>query len=173
MRAGKHIARATGQYEFGVTDNGKENVALTFVIIEGPAAGERCSAYLYFTEKTTERTLESLRYCGWAGDNVTDLTGIDTNPVELDVQEDTYEGKTRLKVAWINALRGPQVKNAMDDNAKKAFAARMKGAAMAVDKSKAAKVDYTPAAVAPSAGDYDGGGQHDGDPGPSDDDIPF
>jgi hypothetical protein len=140
---GTFVAKAES-YDFGVSEKNTEFVAVVFRIEEGENFGERVTWNGYFTEKTIKRTLESLRYCGWSGDMVTDLTGIDKNKVQLVIKEEEFEGKLRTKVEWVNRLGGMAVKNRMDDATRKAFAARLKGAAMSVSKDLAKEVTVAP-----------------------------
>jgi hypothetical protein len=125
------------EWDLGYSESGKEQVAVAFQLEEGVDAGQRITWRGYFTEKTTERTLQSLRYCGWDGINLADLTGLDKNLVQLVIENEEYNGKTYSKVAWVNQLGGLALKNRMDDKARAAFAAKMKGAALAVPKDLA------------------------------------
>lgn len=118
--------------QFGYTNGGKEQVAVTF-LLEG---GQRLTWYGYFTEKTEERTFESLRYCGWEGTDLSDLTGIDRNEVELVVEEEEYDGKVKSKVQWVNRPSSPVMARPMDKAQVKSFAERMKGKLLAYDRSK-------------------------------------
>lgn len=136
INPGTYVAKAES-YDFGVSDKNTEFVTVTFRIEEGENIGERINWNGYFTEKTTQRTLESLRYCGWSGDNVADLSGIEKNLVQIVVKNEEYQGKTYTKIEWVNRLGGMSIKNRMDETARKAFAAKMKGAAMSVSKDLA------------------------------------
>jgi hypothetical protein len=140
MKPGTYVARAT-EWDLGTTDNGKDYIGVLFRIEEGEAVGQTITWYGYFTEKTEQRTIESLRYCGWEGHNFADLNGLDKNLVKIVVDEEEYEGRIRTKVQWINRLGSMAIKNVMDDKARAAFAARMKGAAMAISKDLAKGVD--------------------------------
>jgi hypothetical protein len=131
IEPGKYRARATDA-KLGVAQTGSDTVAVAFELLDQP--GQHITWYGYFTEKTVDRTMESLRYCGWEGDDVSDLSGIDANEVEIVVEhEDDKEGKPRARVKWINRAGSSkaQLKTEMNDAQKKAFAARMKGAALA------------------------------------------
>jgi hypothetical protein len=131
INEGKYKARATDA-KLGVAQTGNDTVAVAFELLDHP--GEHITWYGYFTEKTVDRTMESLRYCGWQGDDVSDLTGISSNEVEIVIEhEEDREGKTRARVKWVNRAGSSkaQLKNEMNDAQKKAFAARMKGAALA------------------------------------------
>ena len=66
----------------------------------------------HLTEKAQARTLDSLKTMGYLfqTDNMSDLAenkGFDkTVTFEADVQEEIYEGKTQIKVKWINPIGG-------------------------------------------------------------------
>lgn len=115
----------------GYTSGGNEQVAVRLRIVEGDEAGHEITWHGYFTEKTTERTLESLRHLGWKGDDLFDLSGIDANDVSIVVEEEEYDGKLQSKVRWINAAGGLAMKERMSEGDAKRFAQRMKGAAVA------------------------------------------
>jgi hypothetical protein len=142
MKSGTYVARAT-DWDLGTTDNGKDYIGVFFKIEEGEFLGETITWYGYFTEKTEQRTIESLRYCGWEGHDFTKLEGLSRNPVKIVIDEEEYEGKKRLKVQWVNRLGSMAIKNTMDDKKRAAFSARMKGAAMAISKDLAKSVEVS------------------------------
>jgi hypothetical protein len=118
----------------GFTNNGNEQIGVVFEVVEGDCAGEEITWYGFFTEKTAQRTIESLRYCGWQGN---DLASIDVEDipkvVQIVVEEDEYEGKRRLRVQWVNRDgAGLAMKTRLAGSAAASFAARMKGLCMAV-----------------------------------------
>jgi hypothetical protein len=124
----------------GFTNAGKEQVAVAFELVEQP--GQRITWYGLFRTEITgqerisqcERTMESLRLCGWNTDDLSDLAGISDNEVELTIDHETdLKGETRARVKWVNApgSGGPALKNIMPDAQKKSFAAKMKAAAIA------------------------------------------
>lgn len=125
---GKHKARGT-EAALGLTAGGKEEVAVALVILDGEHAGDSITWHGYFTEKTQQRTIESLRYLGWEGDNLAVLDGIDRNEVTIVVEhEEGQDGKTYAKVRWINGPGGGlALKERMDPGAAAAFAQRMRG----------------------------------------------
>jgi hypothetical protein len=136
MKAGLYVAKAES-WELATSENGKEYIAISFEIMEGEAIGRRVPWRGFFTEKTQTRTLEALRYCGWDGHDFLKLDGMNKNLVQLDISEEEYKGKMYPKVQWVNRLGGMAVKNAMTDAQRAAFAARMKGPALAVPKDLA------------------------------------
>jgi hypothetical protein len=178
ISAGRHKARAV-EGALGMTGTGKEQVGVMMEITAGEHAGETITWYGFFTEKTIERTMESLRHMGWSGDDLSDLTGIDANEVTIVIEHETGDdGKERARVKWVNAGGGGlAMRDVMDADAAKAFAQRMKGAAIASRQAMGA-----PPAQRSNGGGQRGGygsgsggsrGGYDDDPGPDDRDIPF
>lgn len=121
----------------GYAGNGTEQVGIDFVITEGPSEGQHITWYGFFTDKTADRTIESLRVLGWEGTDLCDLTGIDKNPVELVIEAEEYndprngEIKTRSRVRWINRAGGLQMKDMMSQQQAREFSARMRGKVVA------------------------------------------
>lgn len=177
IEAGTYYARGT-DVEFGFANN-KEQVAVRFRIEGGNADGQELAWFGFFTDKSAERTMEALRFCGWEtndlGDISTDVVG--RNLVKIVVEHDEYDGKTRAKIAWVNRAGGPLVKNSMDAGQKTDFARRMKALAMKVPAKLAAasNVEAPPA----TSGSNGAGGGHSrdddfgGDPGHYADDPGF
>jgi len=130
---GKHNAKAV-QWEWGLTKDGKDQMAVQFEIVEGEAAGTRLTWYGYFTDKSQERTLQALRYCGWKNDDIVNMEGMGDLLVQIVVgyEEQTVgknAGKIVAKVQWVNQLGGGgpiKLDRPMDANQKRMFAARMK-----------------------------------------------
>ena len=79
----------------------------------------------YFTDAAWERTVESLRTCGWSGSDVSNIEDLGANEVELVIEDDTYDGKTRAKVKWINKIGGVALGAPLAGDKMKAFAAAM------------------------------------------------
>jgi hypothetical protein len=113
----------------------KEQVAVELVILDGGEhEGKRITWYGFFTEKTIETTLKSLRTLGWEGDDLSDLSGIDTKDAYAVIaHEEGQDGKVRARVRWINESPngGLALKTRMDEGAAKAFAERMRGHVLA------------------------------------------
>src|SRR5579862_677136 len=106
LSPGYYRARAI-EWALGKTDKGNRQVAVRFQTFDDEdRPGEAITWYGYFTEKTAERTLESLQHCGWTGDDITDLSGIERNEVQLVVENEEYEGKVHARVAWVNLPGG-------------------------------------------------------------------
>jgi hypothetical protein len=131
---GIYLATPMPGAALGYTSKGTESVGVEFVLKE---SGQRVSWYGYFSEKTTERTIEALRFCGWTGQDLSDLSeiGQDQNvEVNLVIEQEEYEGKVRAKVQWVNRAGGLAMASPLDANQAKSFAQRMKGAVLAFDQ---------------------------------------
>ena len=129
MDDGRYTARAV-QAVLGRTKGGAPQIAVEFKLENGQTR----TWYGYFTDGTRDRTIEALRFCGWRGSDLTDLTGIDTNDVSLVLETEEWEGKRIQKIQWVNRLGGIALVERMGENEARAFAASMKGAVLAVDQ---------------------------------------
>lgn len=115
------------------TSKGNDQIAVDFVLLEGPNEGHHITWYGYFTDETWERTIESLRHMGWGGSDLSDLSGIESNEVRLVIEhEPDLQGEYRARVKWVNSLGGIAVKDRMDNGQSKAFAAKMRGRILAL-----------------------------------------
>lgn len=133
---GTHAARAIAA-KLGETSKGDTQVAVEFEITDLPDGPRRITWYGFFTEKTEDRTIEALRICGWTGTDFTDMqVGAD---VSLVIEDDTWEGKTRAKVKWVNRPGGIAMAKPMDAAKAAAFSARMKGKLLAFDQAAGTK----------------------------------
>ncbi len=90
----------------GYTSKNNEQVVVRFAIVGGPHDGESVQWFGFFTDACFDRTIRSLRYCGWQGDDVADLTGIDANEVDIVVGHNEYKGKITPRVSWVNQVGG-------------------------------------------------------------------
>ena len=168
LRNGKYPARAIGA-ALGFTRNNSPQIAVELQITEGESAGQTITWFGYFTEKTEERTLESLRTLGWQGDDLDKLDTV-TGDCSIVVEQETWEGKTSAKVQWINKVGGGLALSApMDAGAARAFAERMKGKVIASRQASGTQTPSSkPTSKTPSTS------RHPNAPeGVSDSDIPF
>jgi hypothetical protein len=141
---GTYKARAR-EWALGMSQNGKEQIAVLFDLVGGPHDGQSITWFGYFTDAAVDRTLDSLRHCGWSSDNLAELDGLDQNEVEIVVDEEFYEGKTRTKVKWVNRPSRLALKEQLSPQAAQAFAARLRG------RTVAHKQKYGAQPAAPSA----------------------
>lgn len=108
IQPGKYRARAQADsVQFGVSKNGNEQIAITFDILDegdGPT-GHTITWIGFFTEKTEARTVESVGHCGWdMALGPTHADRVADNVVELVIEDEPYEGKSYVKVKWINRI---------------------------------------------------------------------
>ena len=164
--AGTHRARAQ-EWQLGMSSTGKEQIGVMFQLVGGPHDGKHITWFGYFTDNTVDRTLDSLRHCGWDSDSLADLDSLGVNEVELVIEDEVYEGKTRSKVKWVNRVSRLQMKEQMSQAQIQAFAAKLRG------KTVASKQKYG-GQPSVSNGRRPEQQSFGGDPGPTDDDqIPF
>ncbi len=94
--------------QFGKTNSGKTFVLLNFEILDGPSAGKTISWRGFFTtEKAEKRTVESLRYCGFRGEELSAASAQELDQeVSIAIDHEEYEGKVRDRVKWVNRPGG-------------------------------------------------------------------
>lgn len=88
-----------------------------------PAVFERAQTFLFFSGPAAPYSVERLRACGCKGDDVSDLTGIDTNVVDVQVKTEMYEGAPKKRMQIISGGGRFETKKPVDP---KLFAARVK-----------------------------------------------
>lgn len=86
--------------------SGSEYIGIVMQVAEGDCKGEEVGGRLFWTEKTQEQTRKALAHLGWKGEVDADgtLVGL-PNVVDFGVVEDTYGGRTSLKVDWVGEPR--------------------------------------------------------------------
>jgi len=140
---GTYRARATGACVLGTSANkGTPFLEFYLKVLEGEHAGALVRWTGYFTENTSERTIQALLLCGWHGEDPSEfgdgtLHGLDANDVDIVVEIEEYEkdGETKhaARVQWINRPGGYlNVENAMNTEAAKGFGERMRGLVVAM-----------------------------------------
>ncbi len=110
---GRYPARAV-DHEFGVTPTkGTRFIRIKFEILDGEHRGQITHWDGWFTEKTLERTLDSMENCGWDGGSIGSPVGIGSKGCEIQVEHEENEGRTYAKVAWVNRQGGGKLKEDM------------------------------------------------------------
>lgn len=138
IAAGTYRGRAIkGSEQYGQTKNGNDQIVIDLNLED---IGEKVSTFLVFTDKAAEYSLDRLRACGWTGDDLSNLAGIDVNEVEVEVKYEQYNGETKMKVQILTGGGAVKLKDQLDDKGRKAFAAKYKDLA----KSVTAKVATAP-----------------------------
>jgi hypothetical protein len=89
---------------FGEAGTGTKQAVVTFRILRGERAGETITWFGSMTKESWMRTLESFRYMGWKGDDLV-ASPLDQE-VELEIENEEYNGKWQAKVAWVNPAGG-------------------------------------------------------------------
>ena len=145
IEAGTHQARANS-WALGKASTGTVQVAVEF----GLSDGRSITWFGPLTEKALEHTVKGLRACGWEGADISELAvptcGLDKNEVELVVEVEEYNGETRAKVRWVNAVGGGlRMAATLEGGELAAFAAKLKGRILGLDPSSAARRAAGPA----------------------------
>jgi hypothetical protein len=127
-------------------DKGTPFVGVMFEVVGGDFNGQKLKWEGYLTEKTAERTLESLQHCGWTGDDLSVFAKPEgakllTNEVDLVVEMEPGikdDGKEYPKVQWVNrAGSGPKFTGAaLDAGEAAAFGQKFRGLALALKAKK-------------------------------------
>jgi len=167
--------------QFGMTKGGegkepKKQVAINFELLEGPDAGERMVWFGYFSDATWERTVESLRYCGFKGDDLSDVVNQKLNQeVSIVVKHEEYQGETKARVAWVNKARsGFKMTAPMANKDLALFASAMKSRVARVPAVEADKVEEVKKPTPLPSGDAGAkSASGAGTPLKGDDDCPF
>lgn len=146
LTEGTYVAVARS-FDFGVTDNDNNFIKVGFEIIEGEYKGQFISWFGYFTKETAKRTVESLRYCGWSGDKISEeMPGMGTQKVRIVVGEDEYDGKKRLRVNWVNKIGAPKpLRNRLDTSGLGALNAGLSDIIMTTPTEDGVKFEGKPA----------------------------
>jgi hypothetical protein len=130
-----------GSLQLGRASTGTEQVGGTFEITEGERAGERKLWIGFLSDAAIDRTFEALCNCGWATPDFQDaFKQFHLNEVELLLRDEAQKDGTLIeRVAFVNQIgRGRFVmKDQMNENEVRAFAARVKGKAVALQQSRA------------------------------------
>jgi hypothetical protein len=114
----------------GQSSTGKDQVEIVFVFYDRKTLTniER-SGWFYLTPAAFDRTIETLRVCGWTSDDLSDLSSISetTSPdVEVVMGEEEYEGKIKLKLKYVNKWRERQEREPLEPAKAREFAEVMR-----------------------------------------------
>ena len=147
-------------------NNGNDQIAID---VEIPSLNRAFTTFLYFSDAAAPYAIDRLRACGWQGDDLSNLAGIDANEVDVQIKYEVFDGKERMKIDIATGGGRVKLENVMTPQQRKAFAARMKPAlkgAAATTQSLPRQYPAPRAAQTPAqdtAQHYDASG----------DDIPF
>lgn len=163
---GRYRARAK-EWGLGESSTGKEQVAVAFEFTDSEYIGQGLTWYGYFTESALDITVRALRTMGWSGTDLLELSGLDTNEVELVVENEEYNGRTSAKVQFVNPIGGLALKTPMTPEKQKSFAAQMRERIAALDAFEGRKPAAKPKSTVKRPADPRP------EPPPISDDIPF
>jgi len=156
--AGTYAVRAIkGSEQYGYAKTGTPQVGIDLEFIGGEHEGATATTVLYFSENAKKYAFERLRALGWSGDDVGDLTGIDTNEAQATVTYESFEGKERMKVDIRTGGGGMRFEKTMDAAQRRAFGAQLRGDA-AASRPAGAPASRAPAAGGAAQGFGNGGG---------------
>ncbi len=130
----KKRARAVGA-AIGKAGTGTHQIAIEFEFLDEQGG---ITYYGPLTDAAFPYTMKAIRAAGFVGDDLADLTSLcdgSAPDVTLVIGPETYNGKTTLKVKFINSMGGLALKDALQGEDLKAFARRMKGPIVAFDRS--------------------------------------
>jgi hypothetical protein len=147
----KYNARACSGASFAPASTGNKQIAINMEVTDGEFAGSTIAWISTFHDTAdkngvtgSERIIQSLQYMGWQGDDLTELVEITDEQarqmlpetVSIVCEPDTFDGKTRLKVKWVNKQGGKfAFKEAESKSDMRSFAAQMKSTVKAVRAS--------------------------------------
>lgn len=124
---GDYPIRAT-KHRWGWSENKYPQIGISLTVTEGPYKGRRLTWYATFSDAAAEWTIKGLRALGMKGDDAErDIDTIYTSEAAATavVANETYQGKTRAKVKFINGA-DIIMKNEMNGNELRSFSQRMK-----------------------------------------------
>lgn len=107
IKAGKYMAKAL-QGAFGKSkEKNTPQVGVEFAFNTPEGTRETIWWVGFFTEKAKEKALETLALIGFNGDDRFGADSFDHNAeVEIVIELETYEGKSRPRVTWVNEPGG-------------------------------------------------------------------
>lgn len=101
-------------YAITTTQGGDPQVAILFDYNDHEGTPHEITWFGTLKEgKGQEITLKTLLYCGFAGTDPAELaSGVESNlldtvtPVKITIEENNYNGKTSMRVQWVNRIGG-------------------------------------------------------------------
>ncbi len=153
---GTYRARAVADsHVLGRSKNkGTEQSTVEFELLAEGFVGQRISWVGYHTDKSWERTAESLRHAGWTGDDLseTPLPGLGSTEVDLVIDDEEYDGKTYSRVQFVNKPGALVIGTPMNPDEARGFAAKMRQR-IAAQRAQSGKPAQGSAAAQPTAQD--------------------
>lgn len=115
------------KHKWGATSNGAEQIGVLVSVEEGPAQGRRFVWYGSWTEAALPITFDGLVALGWAGKSLGTITeDVKPGAEAMGVfAYETYEGKQRLRLNFINPMRTIRFAKPLEEAARKVLAQRV------------------------------------------------
>jgi len=122
MKFGIFKARAVKEAtQYGESQGGHPQMALLMRAKLDDGSAQEQTTFLIFSPDAAPYSFDRLRALGWKGQDLTDLSGIDANEVDIRVFSEEYQGKAQVKCEIMGGGRVTLAKP-MDP---KTFAARV------------------------------------------------
>lgn len=128
IKDGSYKARAK-RWSVGYSASGTPKIDVLFEIIDSP--GEEITWAAYLSDNALPYSVKALRICGWDGDDIDDLDGLDCNEVSLVIETQCYNGKQVQRVRYVNAASGIQ-----DQVERKTFAESMRAKIIGLEPTR-------------------------------------
>lgn len=139
---GIYKARATTNWALSETSKGTPYAHVEFEILNGAAKGRTITKDFFFSEKAWKKSVESLRACGWQGDDVSNLAGVERNEVVCKVVHELVTDKDgaprtddeghaiyRNTIAWVGEDRTKPMEASKLSSFRELMRARLRGQA--------------------------------------------
>lgn len=146
IATGRHTAICRS-IQFGTTKTGNTQCAVEFEIVgDDEDRGGSITWFGFFTEKTFDRSIESLRHMGWTGDDLAELPALAESgglatEIEIVVDHEEFNEKVQAKVKWVNRVGGGgrvKLEKPIEGSDLRSFAAQMKSRISAAPPRKPA-----------------------------------
>jgi hypothetical protein len=122
----------------GRASTGTHQIAIEFEYRDEPGG---ITYYGPLTDAAFEFTMKAIRTAGFEGDDISDLSSLCNGAapdVMLVIGPEEYNGKTTIKVKFINSLGGLALKDALQGDDLTQFARTLKGKIIGYDRSAGA-----------------------------------
>jgi hypothetical protein len=114
-------------YDLGMASTGAEQIGVLFEFTDGPWNGEQITWYGSFSPAAFPITVKGLSELGWSAERV-DTLRAELKPgtvVQLVCEVETYEGRKRTRVKFINRRGLVRMDRMMTPEQRKAFSAEV------------------------------------------------
>jgi len=107
---GKYTARAKA-WGFCKASTGTDQLAIMFEFKSADGARKRLTFYGFCnSEENARRTMATMRMCGWDGMGpATEAQGLDSNEVEIVVEDDHYRAEGDSKIKYVNSIQALRI----------------------------------------------------------------